>query len=68
MKKRSRSSTSTGCARDDDWFYFTNSNQGTFARGCAVGGLEVLARSPDAAQIYDDFAVDAQGNAYVAVH
>ncbi|KAK8003361.1 hypothetical protein PG989_003080 [Apiospora arundinis] len=43
-----------------DYIYFTNSSRGTFAR--------VLVRSPDAAHIYDDFAFDEAGNAYIATH
>ncbi|KAI2615378.1 hypothetical protein GGR54DRAFT_298563 [Hypoxylon sp. NC1633] len=55
--------------------YFTNSAQGTFARvridadsGSPAGNVEVLARSPAADQIYDDFAFDREGNAFIAVH
>ncbi|KAK8036951.1 hypothetical protein PG991_001265 [Apiospora marii] len=57
-----------------DHLYFTNSNQGTFVRvridewGHCKGDFEVLARSPDAAHIYDDFAFDGAGNAYIATH
>ncbi|KAK6834058.1 hypothetical protein PG987_008752 [Apiospora arundinis] len=62
-----------------DYIYFTNSSRGTFARvrldehgRRAVGGddddFEVLVRSPDAAHIYDDFAFDEAGNAYIATH
>lgn len=56
------------------YLYFTNSGQGTFGRvridafGNRVGDFEILAQSPDATQIYDDFTFDAQGNVYVAVH
>lgn len=54
--------------------YFTNSALGTFARmqideeGNKVGEIEVIARSPSAKEIYDDFAFDSAGNAYVAAH
>ncbi|KAK8102697.1 hypothetical protein PG984_015843 [Apiospora sp. TS-2023a] len=57
-----------------DHLYFTNSNQGTFVRvridewGHCMGDPEILARSPDAAHIYDDFAFDRAGNAYIATH
>ncbi|KAK7957008.1 uncharacterized protein PG986_006230 [Apiospora aurea] len=57
-----------------DYLYFTNSNQGTFVRvrideyGRRRGDFEVLARSPDAAHIYDDFTFDQVGNAYIATH
>lgn len=57
-----------------DFIYFTNSALGTFARvlidkqGNKAGKIEVLARSPSAEEIYDDFAFDCAGNAYVAVH
>ncbi|KAK8079483.1 hypothetical protein PG997_007301 [Apiospora hydei] len=57
-----------------DYLYFTNSNQGTFVRvrideyGRRRGDFEVLARSPDAAHIYDDFTFDQAGNAYIATH
>ncbi|XXG95718.1 hypothetical protein Hte_001988 [Hypoxylon texense] len=57
-----------------DYLYFTNSSRGTFARirigpgGKPVGKPEVLARSPDVRQIYDDFTFDDEGNAYLAVH
>jgi sugar lactone lactonase YvrE len=57
-----------------DHIYFTNSDQGTFSRirvdghGCPAGDVEVLARSPRATLIYDDFTFDAEGNAYVTVH
>ncbi|KAK8091029.1 hypothetical protein PG994_000534 [Apiospora phragmitis] len=57
-----------------DYIYFTNSNQGTFVRvrinehGRRTGDFEVLARSPDATHIYDDFAFDGAGNAYIATH
>ncbi|KAK7920278.1 hypothetical protein PG985_008300 [Apiospora marii] len=58
-----------------DHLYFTNSHQGTFVRvridewgRCTGGDFEVLARSPDAAHIYDDFAFDRAGNAYIATH
>lgn len=57
-----------------DFIYFTNSALGTFARvlideqGNQAGKIEVLARSPSASEIYDDFAFDCAGNAYVAVH
>ncbi|KAK8051169.1 hypothetical protein PG993_002554 [Apiospora rasikravindrae] len=57
-----------------DYLYFTNSNQGTFVRvrideyGRRTGNFEVLARSPDAAHIYDDFTFDQAGNAYIATH
>lgn len=58
-----------------EFVYFTNSNLGTFGRlpidrlGNQVGEMEILARSPDpSTQIYDDFAFDGDGNAYVAVH
>ncbi|KAI1403494.1 hypothetical protein F4819DRAFT_450978 [Hypoxylon fuscum] len=57
-----------------DYLYFTNSNRGTLVRiridqhGSPIGKPEVLARSPDALQIYDDFTFDNEGNAYLAVH
>lgn len=57
-----------------DFIYFTNSALGTFARvlideqGNKAGEIEVLARSPSSTEIYDDFAFDCAGNAYVAVH
>lgn len=57
-----------------DHLYFTNSNQGTLVRvpidewGHRTGDFEVLARSRDSAHIYDDFAFDRAGNAYVATH
>ncbi|KAI1081849.1 hypothetical protein F5B20DRAFT_588017 [Whalleya microplaca] len=56
------------------YLYFTNSSQGTFARirinesGNGIGDFEILARSPIANHIYDDFAFDSDGNAYIAVH
>lgn len=56
------------------FIYFTNSALGTFARvlideqGNQAGEIEVLVRSPSASEIYDDFAFDCAGNAYVAVH
>ncbi|KAL1878150.1 hypothetical protein Daus18300_002066 [Diaporthe australafricana] len=57
-----------------DFVYFTNSALGTFARvsvdelGNKAGEIEVLARSPSPGEIYDDFAFDRAGNAYVAAH
>ncbi|KAI5917890.1 hypothetical protein F4810DRAFT_694398 [Camillea tinctor] len=57
-----------------DYIYFTNSSQGTLVRvlineyGRPIGDFEVLARSPEALQIYDDFTFDNEGNIYVAVH
>jgi hypothetical protein len=57
-----------------DHLYFTNSSQGTFVRvrvdehGRRVGDFEVLFQCTDPALIYDDFAFDADGNAYVAAH
>lgn len=57
-----------------EFIYFTNSTLGTFARvqidddGNKFGEIEVLARSPSAKEIYDDFAFDSAGNAYVAAH
>ncbi|KKY33102.1 hypothetical protein UCDDA912_g06926 [Diaporthe ampelina] len=56
------------------YVYFTNSNQGTFARfridklGNQLGAVEVIARATSADDIYDDFTFDFAGNAYVAVH
>lgn len=56
------------------YVYFTNSNQGTFARfridklGNQIGAIEVIAKATSADNIYDDFTFDAAGNAYVAVH
>ena len=62
----------------DDYLYFTNSGQGTFARipidqnGEKVGEAEVLATLPQlparADNAYDDFIFDHSGNAYVALH
>lgn len=37
-------------------------------QGNKAGEIEVLARSPLPREIYDDFAFDSAGNAYVAVH
>jgi sugar lactone lactonase YvrE len=58
-----------------DFVYFANSARGTFCRfrvdmasGKVVGDIELLANSPGTHQIYDDFALDAGGNAYVAAH
>lgn len=57
-----------------DFIYFTNSALGTFARvpidkqGNKAGEFEVLARSPSPKEIYDDFAFDSAGNAYIAAH
>lgn len=57
-----------------DFAYFTNSALGTFARvlidkhGNKAGEVETLARSPSSGEIYDDFAFDSEGNAYVAAH
>ncbi|RYP52643.1 hypothetical protein DL769_010634 [Monosporascus sp. CRB-8-3] len=57
-----------------DYIYFTNSNQGTFSRirvgenGTRTDDFEILARSPTASHIYDDFTFDSDGNAYIAVH
>ncbi|KAF3002835.1 hypothetical protein E8E14_007236 [Neopestalotiopsis sp. 37M] len=57
-----------------DYIYFTNSSQGTFVRvrvneyGHKTGDFEILARSPEVRQIYDDFCFDDDGNAFVAVH
>ncbi|MCJ1460110.1 hypothetical protein MMC28_010489 [Mycoblastus sanguinarius] len=62
----------------DDYLYFTNSGQGTFARipidhnGNKVGDAQVLATLPQpparADNAYDDFIFDHAGNAYVALH
>ncbi|KAI1847089.1 hypothetical protein JX266_006964 [Neoarthrinium moseri] len=63
-----------GLRTREDYIYFMISSQGTFVRvridehGNRIGDFEVLARSPDASQIYDDFTFDDDGNAYVAVH
>ncbi|KAI1852874.1 hypothetical protein JX265_012902 [Neoarthrinium moseri] len=63
-----------GLRTREDYIYFMISSQGTFVRvridehGNRIGDSEVLARSPDASQIYDDFTFDDDGNAYGAVH
>ncbi|KAI1101191.1 hypothetical protein F4804DRAFT_344136 [Jackrogersella minutella] len=57
-----------------DYIYFTNSAQGTFSRirvdenGKRTSEFKILAQSPSASQIYDDFTFDHEGNAYIAVH
>ena len=63
-----------GLRTSGDFIYFTNSALGTFVRvpideqGNETGKIEVIARSPSPGEIYDDFALDSAGNAYVAVH
>lgn len=62
----------------DDYLYFTNSGQGFFARvkinedGSKAGDIEIVARIPGAepamGHAYDDFTLDAAGNAYVSLH
>ena len=62
----------------DDFIYFTNSGQGTFARipidqdGNKVGSAEVIATLPQLParvdNAYDDFTFDLSGNAYVSLH
>lgn len=62
----------------DNFLYFTNSGQGTFARvpidleGNKVGDVEVIATLPKLPALpnnaYDDFLFDDAGNAYVALH
>lgn len=60
-----------------DYLYFSNSGQGTFARvkisaeGGKEGPIEIMARlagDNSLLNAYDDFALDAAGNAYVSVH
>ncbi|KAJ7024633.1 hypothetical protein C8F04DRAFT_1213017 [Mycena alexandri] len=62
-----------------EYLYFTNTQQGTFSRVAlavyggnvtAVGAIQSLARIQPAGeqQIPDDFALDKQGRAWVAVH
>ncbi|CAG8984082.1 hypothetical protein HYALB_00003024 [Hymenoscyphus albidus] len=60
-----------------DYLYFSNSGQGTFARvkinaeGDKEGPIEIIARLAGEISLlnaYDDFALDAAGNAYVSVH
>ncbi|KAK0717777.1 hypothetical protein B0T26DRAFT_676042 [Lasiosphaeria miniovina] len=59
------------------WLYLTNSARGFFgrvpidAKGNVVGALHVIRALTGAiglSNAYDDFAVDAAGNAYVALH
>jgi hypothetical protein len=58
------------------YVYFTNSAQGTFGRmridiyGSKAGEIEILARSGinGFSNIFDDFAIDDAGNAYVSMH
>ena len=62
----------------DNYFYFTNSGQGTFGRipidqqGNKVGDAEIITTlpQPPAApdNAYDDFTFDLTGNAYIALH
>lgn len=62
----------------DDFIYFTNSGQGTFARvpidhdGNKIGNVEVIATLPHPParvdNAYDDFTFDHPGNAYVSLH
>jgi hypothetical protein len=60
----------------DDTLYFTNSGQGFFARvkisemGEMVGPVEKIHQYPNSPPtlLYDDFTIDCDGNAYVAVH
>ena len=54
-----------------NYLYFTNSDQGTFARveidndGNKIGAVEILAAIDGQP---DEFAFDGEGNAYIAVH
>ncbi|KKY31931.1 hypothetical protein UCDDA912_g08126 [Diaporthe ampelina] len=56
--------------------YFTNSALGTFARvlidkhGNKACDMEVLVRHPypSPREIHDDFALDSEGNTYIAAH
>jgi hypothetical protein len=57
--------------------YFTNSGQGFFGRvkinddGSRAGEIEIIARlsgEPGIGHAFDDFTLDAEGNAYVTLH
>lgn len=61
----------------NDYMYFTNSAKGMFSRvridhqGNRVGCFETLATLQNvtmAGNVYDDFAIDSQGSAYVSIH
>ncbi|CAG8981932.1 hypothetical protein HYALB_00013890, partial [Hymenoscyphus albidus] len=56
------------------FLYFTNSAQGLFGRvpisrgGEKTGDVQVLARPMREGLVYDDIAVDGEGNAWIATH
>ena len=59
---------------DGRTLYFTNSAQGFLARvpltpaGDADGDVEIVSRTPEGRAAFDDFALDGEGNAWVATH
>lgn len=54
--------------------YFTNTAQGIFGPICinddgsAAGDVEILARTSQSSDDYDDLDLDSEGNAYIATH
>ncbi|KAI0392916.1 NHL repeat-containing protein [Xylariaceae sp. FL0594] len=58
----------------DGHLYFTNSTRGSLARypidehGNKVGEIEILVQRPPGSTMFDDFAFDREGSAYIAAH
>ncbi|KAF2476248.1 uncharacterized protein BDR25DRAFT_199454, partial [Lindgomyces ingoldianus] len=63
-----------GIRTKDNHFYFANSAQGVFGRvaisalGKVMGPVDVLTRIDASVGSFDDFALDSQGNAWMALH